>query len=380
MFGSIVVEQKAQLPQLVGDVLAGVGDGAVGAHQDFVGVVHVGEFGAGLQRHDPTAGVLAHVFQPDCPRIPQDLESSLPETEVEDVRLMRQQVVRDAEPGHGGLVAAHVSVGHCRPEARHCAAVEFLARHHRSMEELQRSVEFELAETLFNSVKDLGPVLGKGRVIGVTVGDSRVDLPAEIVEVRRRRRRNAGFRQPFHHLLDELIASARLDSQALGELGLGQIEHPYHNVGHLDPGVVDVVLDLHLGAEAAQAAAQNVAQHRVTEVADVGGLVGVDCGVLDDCFGAGQSLAGVLAGEEAGQHQVSVEVKIEETRTGYLDPDDLIGPLGHVCYLLCDLPWGSLEYACQRQRSGPGEVTEFALGRHLEEDLVRAMAERRFQC
>ena len=44
--GTVVVEQQAQLPQLVGDVLAGVGDSAVRTYQDLVGVVHVGKLGA----------------------------------------------------------------------------------------------------------------------------------------------------------------------------------------------------------------------------------------------------------------------------------------------------------------------------------------------
>ena len=56
----------------------------------------------------------------------------------------------------------------------------------------------------------------------------------------------------------------------------------HHHVGELDAGVVDVVLDLDRVAEGAQGAHQNVAQDGVSQVADVGRLVGVDVGVLDD--------------------------------------------------------------------------------------------------
>ena len=54
------------------------------------------------------------------------------------------------------------------------------------------------------------------------------------------------------------------------------------DVGDLDAGVVDVVLDLDLAAEIAEQPAERVAERGVAEVADVRGLVRVDGGVLDD--------------------------------------------------------------------------------------------------
>ena len=55
------------------------------------------------------------------------------------------------------------------------------------------------------------------------------------------------------------------------------------DVGHLHAGVVDVVLDLDGVAAVAQQRARSVSPRRgVAQVADVGGLVRVDAGVLDD--------------------------------------------------------------------------------------------------
>ncbi len=54
------------------------------------------------------------------------------------------------------------------------------------------------------------------------------------------------------------------------------------DVGHLDAGVVDVVLHLDRVAPESQHANERVAERRVPEVADMSRLVGIDGGVLDD--------------------------------------------------------------------------------------------------
>ena len=66
---------------------------------------------------------------------------------------------------------------------------------------------------------------------------------------------------------------------------LAQVGQADHHVGELDPGVVDVVLDLDLMAERAQRRDQRVSEHGVAQVAHVRRLVGVDVGVLDDGLG-----------------------------------------------------------------------------------------------
>ena len=55
-----------------------------------------------------------------------------------------------------------------------------------------------------------------------------------------------------------------------------------HDVGDLDSGVVDVVLDFDRHAAEAQDADERVAERGVPEMADVGRFVRIDRGVLDD--------------------------------------------------------------------------------------------------
>ena len=53
------------------------------------------------------------------------------------------------------------------------------------------------------------------------------------------------------------------------------------DVSDLDAGVVDVVLDFDPFAGGLENAHERVAQHRVANVTDVRGFVGIDAGVLD---------------------------------------------------------------------------------------------------
>ena len=63
------------------------------------------------------------------------------------------------------------------------------------------------------------------------------------------------------------------------------------DVGDLDAGVVDVVLDLDLAAEEPQQPAERVAERRVAQVADVRRLVRIDRRVFDDRLAARRSPA-----------------------------------------------------------------------------------------
>ena len=53
------------------------------------------------------------------------------------------------------------------------------------------------------------------------------------------------------------------------------------HVGDLHPGVVDVVLHFDAIAGGAQNVHERVAEHRIAHMTDVGGLIGIDAGVLD---------------------------------------------------------------------------------------------------
>src|SRR6185437_8060690 len=62
------------------------------------------------------------------------------------------------------------------------------------------------------------------------------------------------------------------------------IEKADNNVGDLDAGVVNVILDLNGISGVAKDARHGISEDGVAEMADVRGFVGVDAGVLDDDF------------------------------------------------------------------------------------------------
>ena len=57
-----------------------------------------------------------------------------------------------------------------------------------------------------------------------------------------------------------------------------------HDIGHLHPGVVDVVLDIDAVIGRAQQPHKRIAQDGVAQVSNVSSLVGIDAGVLDQDF------------------------------------------------------------------------------------------------
>ncbi len=77
---------------------------------------------------------------------------------------------------------------------------------------------------------------------------------------------------------------ARMSSSVLAL----EVAEADHHVRHLDAGVVDVVLHFHRDPAEAQHPHQGVAKGGVAQVADVSGLVGIDCRVLDDGLAGGR--------------------------------------------------------------------------------------------
>ena len=111
--------EQAELPELVGDVLADVGDGAVGADDHLVGLFEPGELRALDERHHPAAGVLAARSRaaPRRSRLSRS-KARVEEVEAQDVALAGEQVVADAEPAHGGEMAADDAAGDQPAESR----------------------------------------------------------------------------------------------------------------------------------------------------------------------------------------------------------------------------------------------------------------------
>jgi hypothetical protein len=97
------------------------------------------------------------------------------------------------------------------------------------------------------------------------------------------------------------------------------------DVGDLNAGVVDVILDADLVAGlvvvGAEQALEGVAENGVAQVANVGGLVGVDAGVLDQAK-AGTANVGVAVGGDGAHGGGAVEADVEVAGAGDLDTGD----------------------------------------------------------
>ena len=99
-----ILAQQAEFPELIRDVLAHVGDRAIGAHD------HLALFGE--PGHHPAARVLAFGLEVDRLAFLQQLEGRRPELQVQDLALARQHVVLDVQPQHGLQVRLDDGIGH----------------------------------------------------------------------------------------------------------------------------------------------------------------------------------------------------------------------------------------------------------------------------
>ena len=81
-----VAAEQAELPELVGDVLADVGHRAVRADDHLVGVLEAGELLGLRQRHHPAAGVLPLFLQVDGAALLQPAEGLLEEVRAPGCR------------------------------------------------------------------------------------------------------------------------------------------------------------------------------------------------------------------------------------------------------------------------------------------------------
>ncbi len=110
-----------------------------------------------------------------------------------------------------------------------------------------------------------------------------------------------------------------------------EVDEADDDVGDLDAGVIDVVLDADLVAGlvvvGAQKTLEGVAEDGVAEMADVRGLVGVDAGVLDEAE-AGATDVGVPAGGDLEDSGGAVEADVEVTCSRDLDTRDAFGEIG----------------------------------------------------
>ena len=98
-----VAAKQSKLPQVISDVLAYVGHSSVGANDHlgvFVGRALFDDLCVG-PGHYPAAFVLAFGFEIEDASLLQEFEGEIPELQVQDLTLARQEVVGDVEAQHG---------------------------------------------------------------------------------------------------------------------------------------------------------------------------------------------------------------------------------------------------------------------------------------
>jgi hypothetical protein len=148
------------------------------------------------------------------------------------------------------------------------------------------------------------------------------------------------------------------------------VQEAHHHVGHLDPGVVDVVLDPDFEAAVAQQPDEGVAEAGVAQVADVGGLVRVDARVLDDDVPRAPRGRGRL-GERAVQARgeaAAVQEQVQVAPAGHFRAQDVARAGELSGELLGDLARLASQRLGQVERRRQGQVTELDPGRVLEGD------------
>src|SRR6266478_3978962 len=246
-------------------------------------------------RHNPASRHFSARGQMNRAGFLQHLKCRIPEFQVQDFALSRQQVVVDVQPRHRAQVTPYNCV---RYGLRHFRifAPAFFNRFQR------RSAQFRCTRLVLTE---------KARSL-------RVQVPTVGIELR-------FCREHLH-----------VDRSALFH-----VQESDHNVRHLHAGVVDVVLNLHFAARVPQDPHHRVAQHRIPRVSDVRRLIRVDTRVLDDDFlspaflSLTRSACFFLC---ALPKRLPIKVRIQIPAPRHFDfgnPFDLAQAVGN---LLCNLP------------------------------------------
>ena len=188
-----------------------------------------------------------------------------------------------------------------------------------------------------------------GRVFSEKVCGLRVEIPAVIVKFRLARQ--------HHHIRSGALLHA---------------QKPDDHVSHLHASVVNVVLNLHALAGVPQDANHRVAKHGVAHVADVGCLVRIDAGVLDDdflLFGSygWERLACFLL--RAFPKRTAVEVGVQVSAAGDLHARDTFDLTEAGCNFLSDLPRSLFQPFCQFKAHRRRRFAHVELGRAVQHDL-----------
>ncbi len=197
--------------------------------------------------HHPAAFVLALGLEIENLLLFELREGKVPEVQAQYLALPGQKVIFDAEPLHRLQMAAQ----------------------HGGRDQLG---DFgQLVTALLDGVQRIQPRLQIGLVLLVPLRNTRIKIPAVVVDARFTRK------------------PARFDQlpDCGGGLLVLKLRQTHHHVSHLHASVVDVVLHVDLAAGGAQQANESIAEDGIAQMPDMRSLVRVDRRVLH------QHLAGV---------------------------------------------------------------------------------------
>ena len=200
-----------------------------------------------------------------------------------------------------------------------------------------------LAAAAFQVVQRCGTNRQPLLVALVPFGDPRVEIPAVVVE-------SGGLSEMPH----------------VGEGQVLELAESDDDVGHLDAGVVDVVLHFDRRVAEAQDARERVAERRIPQMADVRGLVRIDGGMLDHGLAGFDPQRRDLAAHPADQKRGAIEIEIEIAVRCDVDPRDSRDRSDRAGDLLGDGPRRLAQRPRQLERDRHRQIAQRAVGRDFD--------------
>ena len=208
----------------------------------------------------------------------------------------------------------------------------------------------DLAFAFFDGLQRLAAQIGGARrFLFKELRGFRVQVPAQIIK--------PWFVREFPHLFQRFLL---------------HLAKRNHHVRHLHAGVINVVLHGNFVARVAQHPHHRVAQHRIAQVPDVRGLVGIDAGVLDDdpaerWVHAARRAAGF--GTQVLPKRPAIEKRVQVAATGHLHACNARYRRQRARDFLRDLPRRFLQPLSQLKAHRRSRFAEFQLRRPLQRDV-----------
>ena len=153
-----------------------------------------------------------------------------------------------------------------------------------------------------------------------------------------------------------------------GQIVTFKVSQPDDDVGNLDPGVIDVVLHIDSLTGGAEQANKSVTQDGIAQMADVGGLVGIDAGVLDQGMKMALLLRNIVA-DDLLHRSLAVKLAIDISGAGDGEGRKTLQRQQVLDQLPGNRARRSLKTAGQLESYRQRVLTHLQIGRLLDGDL-----------